>query len=121
MYFFLYSATFNVQNFSFTPLSDGTTDITCVFAINSFADGCIVIFTSVDTEENITKFIAKSDDSHTATSSIIITNDNYHVVVYDIINGVTNQYPAYSVSDIHIIHYTETITTSSILSTSKLL
>ncbi len=120
MLFSFYSATFNVQNLSITPLSDGTTNITCVFAINSFADGCIVVFTS-NTNIAISVFVTKSDDSHTATSNVIITNDNYRVTVYDIMNGVIGQYQAYTVSDIHIIHYTETLTTSSILSTSKLL
>ncbi len=119
---FLYSATFNVQNFSITPLSDGTTNIICVFAINSFADGCIVVFTRItNIATTIFVVVTKSDDSRTASSNVIITNGNYRVTVYDNMNGVIGQYQAYTVSDIHIIHYTGTITTSSILSTSKLL
>ena len=113
MLLFLYSATFNVQDFSITPLSDGTTNITCVFAINSFADGCNVVFTSNNTKYNIT--ISKSDDSNTATSNdIIITNGNYLVAVYDVMNGVTGQYPAYIESDVHITHYIDRPSTTGL-------
>ncbi len=103
--FLIYSATYNVQNFSITPLSDGTTNITCVFAINSFADGCNVVFTS-STNNTTTIFVAKSSNKDTATSNVIITNGNYHVAVYDVIN------PAYTAPDIVIVHYSETVSSS---------
>ncbi len=109
---FLYSATFNVQDFSITPLSDGTTDITCVFAIDSFADGCNGVFTS--NTNHITINIVKSDDSNTATSNVIITNGIYFVAVYDGMNGVTGQYPAYIESDVVITYYIDRSSTTGL-------
>ncbi len=109
---FLYSATFNVQNFSITPLSDGTTNITCVFANNSFADGCNIVFTS----NNITKYnitIPKSDKDNATTNSHII-NGHYDVDVYDGMNGVTGQYPAYNESDVIITHYIDRPSTTGL-------
>ena len=98
-----YSATFNVQNVSITPLSDGTTNITCHFAINSFADGCSVTFTTDN--EIIPIFIAKDDNEDTATDNIAIINGIYSVNVYDVIDGVTNEYAAYTKPGIIIAHY----------------
>ena len=110
---FLYSATFNVQNFSITPLSDGTTDITCVFAIDSFADGCNVVFTS-NTNTNYSIMITKSDKDNATTNTHII-NGHYDVDVYDVMNGVTGQYPAYIESDIvHITHYIDRPSTTGL-------
>ena len=100
-----YLATFNVQNVSITPLSDGTTNITCHFAINSFADGCSVTFTNTTTaadNEIIPIFIAKDDNEDTATNIITIIDGTYRVLVYDVMDNDTNNYEAI---DITITHY----------------
>ena len=102
MFICFYSATFNVQDVSITPLSDGTTNITCHFAINSFADGCSVTFTA---DNDRTIFIAKDDNEDTATSIIAIINGIYSVNVYDVIDEVTNEYAAYTKPGITITHY----------------
>ena len=52
---------------------------------------------------------------------IVIINGSYHVAAYDIVDGVTNEYPAYTIT-IHVSHYFETVTVTSIIpSKSKLL
>ena len=107
MCIYFYSATFNVQDVSITPLSDGTTNITCHFAINSSADGCSVTYTTDNTaaDNEITIFIAKDDNEDTATSIITIINGIYSVNVYDVIDGVTNELAAYTKPGITITHY----------------
>ena len=75
--------------------------------MNSFADGCSVTFTSTNTavDNEITIFIAKDDDEDTATSITAIINGIYSVNVHDVIDGVTNEYAAYTKPGITIAHY----------------
>ena len=89
MCIYFYSATFNVQDVSITPLSDGTTNITCHFAINSSADGCSVTFNNTNTaaDNDTTIFIAKDDNEDTATSIITIIDGTYRVLVYDVVDN----------------------------------
>ena len=102
-----YSATFNVQDVSIIPLSDGTTNIACHFAINSSADGCYVIFTSTNTavDNEITIFIAKDDNEDTATGIITIIDGTYRVLVYDVMDNDTNNYEEYPAINIIITHH----------------
>ena len=53
----------------------------------------------------ITIFIAKDDNEDTATDNIAIINGIYSVNVHDVIDGVTNEYAAYTKPGITITHY----------------
>ena len=86
MYFFFPKATFNVQKFRIKEIND-TVLLTCVFADNSHADGCIVHFVQKDTV-TIEHFIPKQVNENIASTDVIIPNGDYTVLVYDdVING----------------------------------
>ncbi len=107
--FFSASATFNVQDFTIEEINDAVL-LTCVYADNSHADGCIVNFVQNDTatiEHLIPKQIMNED---IASIDVIIPNGDYTVLVYDVING-----QPISISPAYTTRYTVThvSTTSS--------
>ncbi len=91
----LYLATFNVQDFTILLLQNGTTNIICYFAQNSSADGCQVKLKSIMINE-AAFVITKNPLADSATQYTNILTGQYEVIVYDIVNGVINQTPAYS-------------------------
>ena len=79
-------ATFNVQKFRIEDCKNYSTVITCLFADNSYADGCRVHFVQSDTV-TIEHFIPKHVNEDIASTDVIIPNGDYTVLVYDVING----------------------------------
>ena len=91
-------ATFNVQKFRIKEIGNDTILLTCVFADNSNADGCIVHFVQNDTV-TIEHFIPKQVNEDIASTDVIIPNGDYTVLVYDVINGQPISIsPAYTTS-----------------------
>ena len=78
-------ATFNVQKFRIEEINDAVS-LTCVFANNSFADGCRIHFVQNDTV-TIEYFIPKQVNEDIVSTDVIIPNGDYTVLVYDVING----------------------------------
>ncbi len=83
--YFVPKATFNVQNFGIKEINP-TVLLTCIFANNSFADGCTVHFVKNDTV-TIEHFILKQVNEDIVSTDVIIPNGDYTVLVYDVING----------------------------------
>ncbi len=85
--YFVPKATFNVQKFKIEEIND-TVLLTCVYADNSYADGCTVHFVQNDTVSIIIEhFIPKQVNEDIVSTDVIITNGDYTVLVYDVING----------------------------------
>ena len=80
-------ATFNVQHFTLNVLSDTTVQLTCFFALNSSADGCIVTFNSINQSVLVSVFIPK-DNTIAVTNYTGIPEGDSVVNVYDIVEGV---------------------------------
>ncbi len=83
--YFVPKATFNVQKFRIEEINDSVS-LTCVFASNSHADGCIVHFVKSDTVI-IEHFIPKQVNEDIVSTDVIISSGDYTVLVYDVING----------------------------------
>ena len=97
-------ATFNVQKFRIEEIND-TVLLTCVFADNSYADGCTVHFVQ-NAKVTIEHFIPKQVNEDIASTDVIIPNGDYTVLVYDVING-----QPISISPAYTTRYTVTHTT----------
>ena len=102
--YFVPKATFNVQKFKIEEIKD-TVLLTCVFADNSYADGCIVHFVQ-NAKVTIEHFIPKQVNEDIASTDVIIPNGDYTVLVYDVING-----QPISISPAYTTRYTVTHTT----------
>ena len=101
---FVPKATFNVQKFKIEEINNAVL-LTCVFADNSFADGCIVHFVQNETV-TIEHFIPKQVNEDIVSTDVIIPNGDYTVLVYDVING-----QPISISPAYTTRYTVTHTT----------
>ena len=85
---------------------NNTVSLTCLFADNSYADGCTVHFVQNDTV-TIENFIPKQVNEDIASTDVIIPNGDYTVVVYDVINGQPISIsPAYTTSYTVLTHTT---------------
>ena len=103
-------ANFNVQKFRIEEIND-TVLLTCVFAHNSYADGCVVHFVLNGTV-SIKHFIPKQVNEDIVSTDVIIPNGDYTVLVYDVTNGQPISIsPAYSTRYI-VTHTTIQSTTS---------
>ncbi len=49
---------------------------------------------------------------------LLLMTTRLYIILY-VINGDTDQYPEYTLSDIHILHYSETITSCMIIVNKK--
>ena len=92
----MYAATFNVQNFTLDVLSDTTVQLTCFFALNSFADGCNVTFNSINQSVLVSVFIPKENDDTIAITTCEIMNGFYEINVYDVCLYNSSSAPAVS-------------------------
>ena len=90
MYLCHYSATFHVQELRVYGNSKGVILVTCIFAEDSLADGCLVKFIN-EHNESTEHTIKKNLGSNSIVKAITIPNGIYHTVrVYDIVNGTTS-------------------------------
>ena len=90
MYLCHYSATFHVQDLSVNGNSKGVILVTCDFAEDSLADGCLVKFIN-EHNESTEHTIKKDLGINFIVKAITIPNGIYHTVsVYDIVNGTTS-------------------------------
>ena len=90
MYLCHYSATFHVQDLRVNGNSKGVILVTCVFAEDSLADGCLVKFLN-EHNESTEYIILKNLGINFIVKAITIPNGIYHTVrVYDVVNGTTS-------------------------------
>ena len=93
------------MNYGVSNNNSNTVFLTCVFANNSYADGCTVHFVQSDTV-SIEHFIPKQVNEDIVSTDVIIPNGDYTVLVYDVING-----QPISISPAYTTRYTVTHTT----------
>ena len=78
-------ATYHTQDFNIRNVN-GDIKITCIFAIGSNADGCLVIFTnSSDYQQAVNVY--KVDDSTVSSTIATVPDGTYDVSVCDIVSS----------------------------------
>ena len=83
-------ATYHVQDFTISnATNNGDINITCIFAIDSNATGCLVIFTNSSDYEQVVTLLYKVDDSTVSSITTTVPDGTYDVTVYDVVGDST--------------------------------
>ena len=79
-----------MQDFVISDVTNnGDINITCIFAIDSNATGCLVIFTSSSDYEQQVVNVYKVDDSTVSSITTTVPDGTYDVTVYDVVGDNT--------------------------------